>query len=245
MPYITLDESTAEAAPVVTIGAPLTSVGMTFDDFLTELYSELGARTDVTAASDRLKMWTNWAYRNVCGMVTLKELFGSFALATVDDQPLYQLPRQVAWIKRVSLIDTTNFLAGGRELEMIDESGYRLLADLDDEPSRYFRYRRMLVFWGTPDDAYDLAIDCRVRPDDLVDPTDSPLLPEEFHEVILLYARYRAFRSLRMYQESSVALNDAVTTLRPLINTDAEEMDGAIQQVQPIRRKSQLFQGRF
>jgi hypothetical protein len=68
------------------------------------------------------------------------------------DQPFYSLPLQVAWIKSVDIIDTTNFLAGGRKLEMIDEDGYRLLADLTGEPTRYFRYRRMLVLWGTPDD---------------------------------------------------------------------------------------------
>lgn len=244
MPYIVLDESTAEVAPAVTIGAPLTSVGMTLADMVAELAPELGNRTDVIDTSTRLPLWINWAYRNVASMLTLKELFGSFPLTTVDAQPFYLLPVSVAWIKRINLIDTTNFLAGGRELEMIDESGYRLLADLDDEPSKYLRYRRMLVLYGTPDDAYDLSVDCRVRPDDLVDDTDSPLLPEEFHEAIFLHARYRAFRSLRLYTESAAALNDALTVLRPLLNTDAEELDGAIQQVQPIRAKRQLFQGR-
>lgn len=245
MPYIVLDESLAETAESVTIGAPLTSVGMTFADFKTELAAELGSRTDVTTASTRLALWINWAYRNVAAMLTIKELQGSFAQPVIDDQPFYALPVQVAWIRRVSVIDDTNFLAGGRELEMIDESAYRLLADLDDEPTRYFRYRRMLVLWGTPDTSYDLSIDCRIRPDSLVDATDSPLLPEEFHESILLYSRYRAFRSLRLYSEATVALNDALAVLRPLLNTDAEEMDGAIQQVQPVRSKSQLFQGRY
>jgi hypothetical protein len=246
MPYIVLDDTLAELPPAVTIGAPLTSVGMTLSDFQTELYPELGSRGDVLQTSARMTLWINWAMRNVSSMVTLKELFGSFALATVADQPFYALPIQVAWLKRVSVIDDVNFLSGGRELEMTDESGYRLLSDVTngDEPTQYFRYRRMIVLWATPDAVYNLAIDCRVRPDDLVDATDSPLLPAEFHESILLYARYRAFRSLRLYSEASAALNDATTTLRPLLNTDAEEMDGAIQQVQPIRRKSQLFQGR-
>jgi hypothetical protein len=245
MPYIVLDEDSAESAPPVDIGQPLSSVGMTLSDFQTEIAAELGMRTDVPADSSRLLLWINWGMKNVSHMLTIKELFGSFALTTISGQPFYALPIQVAWIKRISVIDSLNFLAGGRELEMTDESGYRLLADLDDEPTKYFRYRRMLVLWGTPDDSYDLSVDCRIRPDDLVNSTDSPILPPEFHEVILLMARSRAFRALRMYQEASTALNDALTTLRPLLNSDAEEMDGAIQQVQPIRRKSQLFQGRY
>jgi hypothetical protein len=244
MPYIVLDESTAQAAPAVTIGAPLTSVGMTLLDFINELAPEIGNRTDVTMANARMKLWINWAYRNVASMLTIKELFGSFALATVDTQPFYAMPFSVAWIKRLALIDSTNFLMGGRQMEMIDEPDYRLLGDFDGEPTKYFRFRRMLVLYGTPDGIYNLAVDCRVRPSDLVANTDSPLLPEEFHESILLYSRYRAFRSLRLYNEASVALNDALTVMRPLLNTDSEEMDGAIQQVQPVQSKRQLFQGR-
>lgn len=243
MPYIVLDPSTAATAPVVTIGAPLTSVGDTLLDFRTELDLELGRRGDVTSTD--LNLWINKAYRRLAGMLTIKEIFGSFALATVSAQPFYSLPIQVSWIRKVSLIDTTNFLAGGRELEQTDENEYRIFSDLSEEPSRWFRYRRMMVLWGTPDTVYNLAVDCRVRPDDLVANTDSPLLPPEFHEVILLFARSNGFRAVRMYADAAQALNDGITLLRPLLNTDAEELAGAESVVQPIRSKGQLYQGRF
>jgi hypothetical protein len=48
-----------------------------------------------------------------------------------------------------------------------------------------------------------------------------------------------------MYSEAAAALNDAVTVLRPLINTDAEEMDGAIPACATNQDQAQLFQGRY
>jgi hypothetical protein len=84
VPYLVLDESLAEPAPVVTIGAPLSRC---WDDklaFMTELADELGMRTDVPADSTQARLWLNWAYRNVSSMLTLKELSGSFALSTLD-----------------------------------------------------------------------------------------------------------------------------------------------------------------
>jgi len=242
MPYLVLDPSTAEAAPASTAGAPLTSVGETLASFREDLTLELGNRTDISAT--QLDKWINWGYRKLSSMLTLKELFSSLGITTVADQPFYGLPTSLAWIQRVGIIDDVNFLAGGRELEQIDPAEYRLLADNTAEPTSQFRFARMLVLWPTPDSGYDLSIDFRVRVQDLDDDTDSPILPEEFHEVILAYARSRAWRALRNYPEAAVAQNDAVNGLRVLLNTDAQEIAAAEAGVQPVRSKSQLYQGR-
>jgi hypothetical protein len=244
MPYIVLDPSTAAAAPTVTIGAPLTSVGETLSTMRTELDLELGRRSDYANPAD-LNYWINKAYRKVAGMLTVKELFGSFQISTVSTQPFYALPIQVAWIKRVSLRDATNYpIEGGREMEQIDENIYRDLAVYSAIPTRWFRWRRMLVLWGTPNAVSTVSVDCRVRPDDLSANTDSPLLPPEFHEVILLYAKATAFRALRIYNEAATASNDALSILRPLLNTDAEELAQAESTVSPARSKGDLYWGR-
>jgi hypothetical protein len=64
MPFIVLDPTLAEPAPAVSFGLPLTSVGDTLDDILSELLLALGTRTDVTPA--RAKKWINVAYRRFC-----------------------------------------------------------------------------------------------------------------------------------------------------------------------------------
>lgn len=243
MPFLVLDPSTAAVAPSTTAGAPLVSVGDTLLTMRTELGAELGNRDDVLAP--RLNSWINWGYRNVAGMLELNELHSSVALTIVASQPFYLIPVQVASIDRLSVInDVTYPIDGGRELAMIDAPHYRALRALTDEPTSYFRVGRMVVLWPTPLNARSGALDFKVRPDDLVLDTDSPRISVEFHESILLSARHRAFRSLLNFQAAASALNDFLTTIRPLLNTDADERVTQNAGLAPIRRRSDLFRSR-
>ena len=175
-------------------------------------------------------------------MLTIKELFGSVALSLVADQPFYALPVQVAWIKRLGVSDATTYpVDEGRELEMIDEAQYRTLPVLTDEPTSYFRHRRMVVIWPTPLNARTAPLDFRVRPDDMTADTHSPLLPIEFHIPILLKARQRAWSALLNFKDAAVAQNDFVSEIRPLINTDSEETAGQFATIAPIRSRRRLF----
>lgn len=238
MPYTPFTPATAQAAPVVTIGAPVTGFGMTFLQMQDELTEQTGDRDDLTTT--RNKRFINWAYQNLAGMVQLKELYGSFSITMTADQPFYLLPKQVSFLKRVSYINTL-LLDEGSELAMIDEAAYRNLPDTDAaEPSRYLRVGRMLVLYPTPDQDWDMTIDCKIRPDDLTADTDCTLLPPEFDEPMLLLARSRLFRSVRQYAEALQAKNDALAELRPLLNTDAEELDSAEFSLAPARNWNQM-----
>lgn len=241
MPYTVLDPALAAAAPTSTAGTPLTSQGETLATMRTELLLQLASRGDVDAP--RLDKHINWAYRNVAGMLTLKELFAGVSISVVANQPFYALPICVSWMKRLGVSDTTNYGQWqGRELNLIDDAKYRTLPVLTDEPSSYFRWNRMVVLWPTPITARTLALDFRVRPEDLTADNHSPMLPQEFHEPILLSARHRAFRSLLMYKDAQLAYNDFLVCIRPLINSDAEELDASNAVFTPARSYSDLFQ---
>lgn len=243
MPFTVLDESTAAAAFVTTQGAPLVSSGETLLSLREELLLELGSRDDVTPA--RLDKWINWAYRNVSGMFALKESFGSAEVSVVADQPFYLVPKQVAWVKRLQVSDNETYgLAEGRRLLMIDEARYRNLPVKEGEPTKFFRWRRMLVLWPTPENARTLSLDFKVRFDDLVNDTDSPILPQEFHEPILLSAKHRALRALNSTAAAQLAYNDFLVAIRPLQNTDAEETLGEDGNVFPARHESDLYRSR-
>lgn len=240
MPYAVLDESTAAAAFVTTQGAPLNSVGETLASLREELLAQLLNRDDVTPA--RLDRWINWANRNVSSMLTLKECFGSSLISVVASQPFYLLPIQVAWIKRLSVSDAETYMVDeGRELDMIDEAKYRTLPVEDGEPTQYFRWRRMAVLWPTPETDRSLSLDYKVRFDDLVEETDSPVLPPEFHEAILLSAVHRAYRSLKDAANAQLAYNDFLTCIRPLQNTDAEETTAQNGTFRPARHQRDLY----
>lgn len=253
MPFTVLDPSTAEAAPVTSIGAP-GSDGMQLQDIREEILLDLQGRTDIVVGDDytRLDRWINWGYLNMCQLLDIKELWASLAITTVADQPLYTMPAALAWIKKVVVDDPTEFvLLGGEELAEIDLDTYRGLPDSDEVdftpllPQSWFRYQRMAVLWPTPDAAYDLAIDCRIRPLPLTDPQDCPLLPEEFHEAIVYSALARAWRALRNPQAAAIAQNDALMVIRPLINTDAEERTAMHAGFAPARSRADLYRGRI
>lgn len=239
MPYYALDPANADPAAVTTAGQPLQSVGETLASFLDELDDITGERDDLIAAQNT--KFVNRAYGKVCGMVNLKELFGSVAYQLRSTQPMYLLPEQVSWIKRIALVDEDDFVDGGTELAMIDEDAFRGLPEADDDiPSQFVRVARMFALWPAPTDSWDLTVDFKVRPDDLTTDIDSPILPIEWHEGILLYARARLFRAVRNYKEAAQATNDALAVLRPLLNTDSEELSNAEFALAPVKKRSQM-----
>lgn len=227
MPFITLDPSTAVPAPVTTIGDPLTNEGET----LASLRAELKLSIIREIEPQRLNKWINDAYLHLAGMLTVGEMFASLSIPTVVDQPLYLLPKVVAWIKQIPLNDPALYsVVGGKNMVMTDLAGYR---DLPDYPSTYtyapqkwFRQGRLLALWPKPPTAAAVTVDFRIRPNKLTLETHSPILPEEFHEPLLLRARYVAFSRLKMFNEANLAQNDFVASLRDLVNTDAEEVAG-------------------
>lgn len=246
MPFSVLDPTTAAAAPVTTAGAPLTSTGETLASISAEVLSCLYGRTDVD--STRVTKWVNWGYRNICGMLDLTELKASIPLSLVASQPFYLVPKVVAWINRITLVDTTDFSSGGAELELIDEPLYRQLPDVDSTaqavPESYFRYGRMVVVWPTPVTSYTAAMDCRIRPVNMTSPTHSPILPEEFHQAIMQAGLENAWRALQVPAKAATAANDKLTILRPLLDTDAEERSNMQARMVPVRSRSQLFSKR-
>jgi hypothetical protein len=91
MPYAALKESIATLITSGNLGAPLTSTGETLASLEAELMLQLGSRTDVTPA--RLKLWINFAYRELCSSLEIDELKGSMSFSLVAGQPLYLLPK--------------------------------------------------------------------------------------------------------------------------------------------------------
>lgn len=243
MPFTVLDPATAEAAPTTDAGQPLSNTGMTLESMLEDLSSDMQG-IDV---SDRGPDWINRAYKNLAGMLDINELQASVSINLLADQPFYLVPETLAWVEWFGNEDSTDYRDGGRGFEMIDRQTYRMLPDSDAFtvtqllPYKWFRFARMIVLWPTPETATTAAMDFRVRPASLVDLDDSPILPEDFHEPLYQMALARGQRARGFRSEGDRAYNDALSYLRPLLNTDAEEMDSMNMTMQPIRARSQLY----
>lgn len=244
-PFTALDATTATAV-ASTLGAPLNNQGDTLASIRAELIEALGQRTElVVAGNARVNKYVNYAYRDLCSSLQLEELVASLAFNTVAAQPLYKLPNAVRDTRMVSIVDPVTYaVSGGFPLNKRDVAWYRrqiLFSDVG--PTDYFKYNTLLVVWPTPTAVNALSVEFRIRPDDLVNDVDSPILPTEWHEGIFLLAKAKLHAALLEPDLAAVAENDFVKFVRRKTDRAAEETENMIAQARPIRRRSQLNRG--
>lgn len=240
MPYIALDPTAAQIAPVIGAGAPLVDTGATLGSMRTELIQSLGNRTDIP--SSRIDFWINQGYLDLASSLKIETLFGSFMLNTVAGQPLYRLPTAVASTRMVSVIDETSYPTyKGRRLDKSDLSEYRNARDLTEAPRGYFRDGNLLVIYPTPDKAYALAVDFKIRPTKLTADNHSPVLPEEWHEAIILSALEKGYRRLMEFEKALAIQNELVGFVRRKQDEMAEEDTGRVIQSSLPSRYSDIF----
>lgn len=234
MPFTVLDPAVAAAAPVTLLGAPKVNVGETLGSLRTELKLQV-IRGDVD--DPRWNSFINKAHRKLVSMVTLQEFNGSLPINTIATQPFYLLPQAIGNIKKVSISDTAFYPRGGTDLSRIDLDYYRRLSVHTGQPEMYFRQGDIFVVWPTPNSVDTIALDFRIRPQDLTADNHSPILPLEWHELIGLKARHIAFRALQMFEKAAIAQNDFVSELREIGQVEADEDADLQAQVSPASYK--------
>lgn len=244
MPFIVLDPTAAEVAPAgtETIGAPLTNVGKTLAAMRADLTLKLGRRPDLT--NTEYDRWINDAYVDVATGLDIEVMKGSYGLVTVADQPLYVLPAGIASTRGAAIVDTLTYGAvGGIELGKGDLKQYRNLPNESGQPELYFREGNVLVLWPTPSREWTIAVDYVIRPQYLVNATDSPIVPLEYHEAIVLAARQKGFADLQEFDKSQAANNDFVGNVRRRKDEEANEQTGRVIGSSVPRRRGQVYRG--
>lgn len=225
MPWTILNPIGAQAAPSTTFGKPLKEVGETFGSLKEDLRLELGGRAD--AGDARLGKWINRAYLDICSSLRIEEMKGSLTILTTAAQALYKIPSVVYTIQGIA-ITTPDSLREGYPLEKMEVGTYRSLKLKTGAPTAYFRRGELIALWPTPDGVYSLGVDFRVRPAKLEEEDDSPALPEEWHEGILLLAKEKAFKALLEFDKGMAAGNDFTDFVRRKKDRGAEEDENRV-----------------
>lgn len=228
MPYTVLDKTSAEAAPATTVGDPLTvDNGMSFLELSEELKVRLLNRSDVDET--RRFHFLELAYYDLCTSLKLDDLKASIGITVVDGQPMYLLPRVVAAIQEVAILEPESVSrAEGRPLEISDLGAYRARPDDDGLVREWFRHTGMLVVWPTPDYAgATFSVDFRIRP---VMPTENyesvwPILAAEWHEGLILLAKHKAMSALEQPEMAQVAQNEYVNFVRRRLDFAQVDLD--------------------
>lgn len=243
MPYGALDRTTAEAAPVVTLGDPRAGAsGLTLLNIRAELLKLLLNRTDVPPA--RLDLYTNFAYVDMVTSLKIEEMRGSLEIPLVADQSLYLLPDCVFAIEQAVAIEPQNVNQDeGIPLEISDLKSYRARPTTTGPIRDYFRHTDMLVVWPLPDysGAASIVIDFWIRPTWLVDDADQPILGSEWHEALLYLARQKLFDGLQEFEAAMAANNTYINLVRRRLDTrkleeDNKEVRSSVPRSESMRR---------
>lgn len=239
MPFIALDPAVAAPAPVTTLGAPRVNYGLTLADLSAELSKMLGRRDDVD--SDRLELYVNLGYVDLVTSIETGETDGSLMLDLVAEQPLYMLPDVVAAILSMAVVDPEETIDyGGRIITPIDIRSYRMSRVALGKTQQYFRHGDMLVAYPTPEFEGEAVIDFRMRPVFMTDPTHSPFLGVEWHEGVLLAARWKMFAALLEVGMAISAQNDYVNFMRRRVSMTGVEKQQSVGRSEVIRSERQL-----
>jgi hypothetical protein len=157
---------------------------------------------------------------------------------------VYLLPATVTTTLTLSRVDTSNHY-GGVPLDKIDITAYRSRKDSSTlhvrKPFEYFRQGPLLVLYPTPDAEHIMVLDYRFTPSDLVDPTDAPMLREEWHEAWLIMARKKVLSALSEWEASAVMGNDLASHMRMRLDNEANEDENRVVMSSVPRTRADLI----
>jgi hypothetical protein len=187
-------------------------MGDTFISLRNQLNFKLGNRTDPAAASgvgfaEMLPIWVNNSYVDLGTKVRLPELEETATmdvLSTDTDHPRYLLPIDYYFL--IYVRDNTHG-------KVPDKLTIRELRDknstANDDRFTHFALWRAEIILDPPLTAtagtITLQIDYRKRPTKFVNDTDTSILPDEWDEIIVQGAEYRALNDMAMKQEAAQA----------------------------------------
>jgi hypothetical protein len=220
MPYNVLSPVGAGAIVVGTTGQPITRPTDNLATMSAELGLTLGSRGDVTPI--RLRGWINWAYVNLARSLKLPELVATAQINTTSGQYQYAVPTVLATTIGASIVRGANW-DGGRSLNKIDISGYRSRPEHSGVPDSYLKSHGVIALHPTPETAYSVFVDYRIRPLPMIADDHAPILAVEWVEAIVLNARRRAFAALLEFDKAAVANNEYVDLIRGLRDEAADE----------------------
>jgi hypothetical protein len=230
MPY---GPVTAPRAPSnVIFGAPLSERGETLKTLQERLVIMLGDRSDLDPI--QLADWINDAYIEVATSFDFIEMEEMFRFQMDIDQPFYTMPEGLEYSKSVMIAeDTSESARGGRVLDKIDLDSYRDLPESSafgmgafQIPRFYLIWNKYLIIYPTPKLRYITTMDIVVRPQPLVNDTDSPILPVDWHRAILLKAKQQVLEDKKSPQEALIAENSYIKFVQGRSNKKALEKTG-------------------
>ena len=197
----------------------------------TELRVHLGYETDDTGelSDDDADLLLNRAFWELLNKFNFREDECSVEFTIADDEDFISLPTLFESIRKLSIKDAdTNIW---EPLTRIDIHEFERTANDDTSakgaPVNYFRegigIRLLSVAGGSPDATYTLRIKYRITLADLSGSNTTMVIPEVWHELVLLGGVWRGLIRLRDYENSREIKNQQIALINSTVEVESKE----------------------
>lgn len=214
---------------------------MTFAELYAETRGMLGTRADFTVA--QAKAYVNRAYKRLCNAFQYYEIDSTdTSKSTVANTATVAIPTGAREIISIKITGDTEYEIIPKTIDWYERQDTTTANT--GVPVYYVRYGSNILFWPTPDDAYALRVRYRGLPADMSSDNDTPVIPAEWHDtIVMLAASYAAF-ALGMAQRGQELKNEALGMLSAIQEDNTRDSRHRIGQVTLMRTRRSTRLGR-
>ncbi len=197
----------------------------------TELRIHLGYESDGTddLSDDNADLLLNRAFWELLNKFNFREEECSIEFTVDEDEDFISLPTLFESMRKLSILnsDTNKWTP----LVRADIQEFERVANDDDSakgaPENYFREGSGIRLYskagGGPDATYTLRIKYRVTLADLASGNTTLVLPEVWHELVLMGGHWRGLLRLRDYESAREVKNQQVAMINSTVPVEAKE----------------------
>ena len=195
----------------------------------TELRVHLGYETDDTdeLSNNDADLLLNRAFWELLNKFNFREEEKSSTFPTIDGTEFYSLPALFESVRNISIQDPDNSEVWA-VLDRITLDEYsKNLDDADSNesiPTRYFREDNGIRLSPIPDKAtYVIKVKHRVTLADLATGNTTLVIPDVWHELVLLGGHWRGLLRLRDYESAREVKNHQIALINSTVPIEAKE----------------------
>ncbi len=197
----------------------------------TELRIHLGYESDGTddLSNDDADLLLNRAFWALLNKFNFREEECSIEFTVADGEDFISLPTLFESIRKLSILnsDTNKWTP----LVRTDIQEFERVANDDDSakgaPEKYFRegsgIRLLSSSGGGPDATYTLRIKYRVTLADLDTDNTTLVIPDAWHELVLMGGHWRGLLRLRDYESAREVKNQQIALINSTVPVEAKE----------------------
>lgn len=138
--------------------------------------------------------WINEAQRYIAKNSLLRTQQNQYVFNTVVGTTSYTLPTDFARIIDIHYVPDSDVF---EEMTMIDRDSIDV--STTGRPNSFVIVGNVIALYPTPDAIYQIQMRYSQLPPTLVNPTDVPQIPSEYHYLLETYALYKAYRRQNDY----------------------------------------------